>query len=221
MFHMPSWAYFVQMRTTVYRVVDVRLFLGQVHVLLDVLDGPVGAGRHGLHRGAGEPEDHGPAAHEAEQHRGVRQAQGQKPRLAQQQDDRENHRRGADHGRADQHRLGRRLEGVAGRVVGFQVVLADLEVGVEAEVAADLFLDAGNLLGLGQLEDRLGVVGHGAVAVHGDVDRPHAQEAERHQAEGEDGADADGRLAPHQLHHHQVVEAQQTDEVGARHQGQR
>ena len=60
--------------------------------------------------------------------------------------------------------------------------------GVEAEVALDLFLDAGDLLGLGQLEDRLGVVGHRAVAVHGDGDRPHAQEAERHQAEGEDGA---------------------------------
>ena len=107
-------------------------------------------------------------------------------RLAQQQDDREDHRRRADDGRADEHRLGRRLERVAGRVVGFQVVLAVLEVGLEAEVALDLLLDARNVLGLGQFEDRLGVVGHRAVAVDGDVDRAHAQEAERHQAEGED-----------------------------------
>ena len=70
-----------------------------------------------------------------------------------------------------------------------------LEVGLEAEVALDLLLDAGDVLGLGQLEDRLGVVGHRAVAIDGDVDRPHAQEAERHQAEGEDRADADERLA--------------------------
>ena len=67
--------------------------------------------------------------------------------------------------------------------------------GVEAEVALDLLLDAGDLLGLGQLEDRLGVVGHRAVAIDGDVDRAHAQEAERHQAEGEDRADADERPA--------------------------
>ena len=40
----------------------------------------------------------------------------------------------------------------------------------------------GMLLGLGQLENGLGVVRHGAVAVHGDVDRSHAQEAERHHA---------------------------------------
>ncbi len=38
-----------------------------------------------------------------------------------------------------------------------------------------------------QLVDRLGVVGDGAVRVDGDGDRPHAQEAERDQAEGEDG----------------------------------
>ena len=40
-----------------------------------------------------------------------------------------------DDGGADEHGLGGRLEGVAGRVVGFEVVLAALEVGVEAEVA--------------------------------------------------------------------------------------
>ena len=67
-------------------------------------------------------------------------------------------------------------------------------------------LDAGNVLGLGQLEDRLGVVGHRAVAVDGDGDRTHAQEAEGHQAEGEDRADADQRLPVIKLDLHHVVE---------------
>ena len=92
------------------------------------------------------------------------------------------------------------------------------EVRLEAEVALDLVLDAGDVLGLGQLEDGLGVVGHRAIAIDGDVDRAHAEEAERDQAEGEDGADADERLALHELHQHEVVEALQADEVGARHQ---
>ena len=77
-------------------------------------------------------------------------------RFAQQQDDREDHRRGADDGRADEHRLGRRLERVAGRVVRFEVMLALVEVGLEAEVPLDLLLDAGNALGLGELENRSG-----------------------------------------------------------------
>ncbi len=66
-------------------------------------------------------------------------------------------------------------------------MLALFEIGVEAKVAFDLFLDAGDMFGLGQLEDGLGVVGHRAIAIDGDIHRPHAQEAERHQAEGEDG----------------------------------
>ena len=62
--------------------------------------------------------------------------------VGQQHDDREDHRRGADHRGADQHRLGRRLEGVAGAVVLLEEVLGLLEVGVEAEVLLDLLLDA-------------------------------------------------------------------------------
>ena len=92
------------------------------------------------------------------------------------------------------------------------------EVGLETEVPLDLFLDAGNVLGLGQFEDGLGVVGHGAVAVHGDVDRAHAQEAERHQAEREDRADADQRPARHELHAHDVVKPLQADEEGHGHE---
>jgi len=91
----------------------------------------------------------------------------------------------ADHRRADEHRLGRRLERVAGRVVRLEVVLALLEVRREAEVALDLLLDARLALRLRQLEDRLGVVRHRAVAVDRDVHRAHAEEAERDHAERE------------------------------------
>jgi hypothetical protein len=63
--------------------------------------------------------------------------------LGQQHDDREDHRRRADHRGADQHRLGGRLEGVAGAVVLLEEVLGLLEVGGEAEVLLDLLFDAG------------------------------------------------------------------------------
>ena len=120
----------------------------------------------------------------------VGQAQVQHARLAQQQDDREDHRRGADDGGADEHGLGGRLEGVAGRVVGLEVMLAAARSRAsKPKSRLDFLLDAGDVFGLGQLEDRLGIVGHRAVAIDGDVDRAHAQEAERDQAEREDGAD--------------------------------
>ena len=56
-------------------------------------------------------------------------------------DDREDHRGRADDGGADEHRLGGRLEGVAGAVVLLEEVLGLLEVQVEAEVLLDLVLD--------------------------------------------------------------------------------
>src|SRR6266478_4231241 len=56
-------------------------------------------------------------------------------------------------GRADEHGLGSRLEGVAGRVVRFEVMFAALEVRLEAEVALDLVLDTADLFGLGQFKD--------------------------------------------------------------------
>ena len=70
----------VQIRTTVLESSMSASVLVEVHVLLDELDGPIGAGGHGLHRGAAEPEDHRAAADEAEQHRGVGQAQVQHAR---------------------------------------------------------------------------------------------------------------------------------------------
>ena len=56
----------------------------------------------------------------------------------QQHDDAEHHRGGADDGGADEHRLGRGLEGVARAVAFFELILGVLEVGVEAEIALDL-----------------------------------------------------------------------------------
>jgi hypothetical protein len=65
--------------------------------------------------------------------------------------------------------------------------LAFSKLGGEAEVLLDLVLDAGDGLDEAELVDALGVVGDGAVAVDGDGDRAHAEEAEGHEAEREDG----------------------------------
>ena len=101
-------------------------------------------------------------------------------------DDREDHRGCAHHGRADQHRLGRSLEGIAGSVVGFQQVLRALELRVDAVVLLQLGFDAGNSFDQRQLVNRLSIVGDRPVGIHGDRHRSHAQEAERDQAKRED-----------------------------------
>ena len=104
-------------------------------------------------------------------------------------------RGGADHGGADEHRLGGGLEGVARAVVLLEEVLGLLEVGLEAEVLLDLLLDVRERLDVRELVDRLGVVGDRAVGVDRDGDRAHAEEAEGHQAEGEDrGGAASGSV---------------------------
>ncbi len=100
----------------------------------------------------------------------------------------------------------------------FQVMLAAFEIGFKAEVTLDFFLDAGDVLGLGQLEDRLSVVGHRAVAIDGDVDRAHAEESERHQTKCKDGTDAYKRLSFDQLDHHQTIQALKAHEEGDGHQ---
>ena len=102
-------------------------------------------------------------------------------------DDGEDHGGGADDGGADQHRLGRGLEGVAGAVVLLEQVLGAFEVTVDVVVFLSSLLMSGTRLDQGKLVDRLGVVGHRAVGVYGDGHRAHAEEAEGHQAEGEHG----------------------------------
>ena len=146
MLNMPFCAYWVQISTTFLQS-SIEAFSAplELDVLLDELDRAVGAGGDRLHRGAGEPVDHRAAGDEAEQERRVQHRElarccSVRP-FGEQQDDREDHRRGADDGGADEHRLGGRLEGVAGAVVLLEVVLACSKSGVEAEVLLDLVLD--------------------------------------------------------------------------------
>ena len=176
--------------------------------MLDVFHRPVSAGGDGLHRGPAEPVDHRPAADEAEEDRGIGEAQGEEPLFFEREDDREDHRRRPHHRRADEHRLGSRLEGVAGRVIGLEIMLPLLEVGREAEVALDLLLDPRDLFCLGELEHRLGVVGDRAVTVDGDRHRPHAEEAKGDQAKGEDRG-----IFPHHL-----IQPQLADDKRPKHQ---
>ena len=127
--------------------------------------------------------------------------------VSQRHDDGKDHGGGSDDGGADEHRFGRGLERVSCPVVFLQQLLGRLEVEIEPEVPLDILLDAGHLLDQGELVNGLGVVGHRAIAVHRDRDRAHAQKAERHQTEGEDGRGL-----------HQIAQAERADPVGDGHQ---
>ena len=143
MLNMPFCAYCVQISTT-FLLSSTEAFVDafELDVRLDELDRAVGAGRHRLGRRAGEPVDHRAAGDQAEQERRVQErelvAGSCVEPVGEHHDDREDHRRGADDRRADQHRLGGGLEGVAGAVVLLEEVLGPLEVDVEAEVLLDL-----------------------------------------------------------------------------------
>jgi hypothetical protein len=127
--------------------------------------------------------------------------------VRQHHDDREDHGGGSDDRGANQHGLGRGLEGVAGAVVLLQQLLGPVEVDLVAVLLLDLFLGALDLRDLGELEHALCVVRHGAVGIDGDRDRTHAEEAEGDQAEREHGR-----------RHHQCPEAHPTEVVGGAHQ---
>ena len=94
--------------------------------------------------------------------------------VGQRHDDRKRHRRRADNGRADQHRLGSGLERVTCSVVLLEQVFGPIELHVEAEFALETFLDAGNLFDDRQFEDRLGIVRNRTVRVDRNRDRAHA-----------------------------------------------
>jgi hypothetical protein len=102
-------------------------------------------------------------------------------------DDRESHGGCAHHGGADQHRLCRSLECIAGSIIGFQQVFRAFELRVDVEVLLQLGFDAGNSFDQRQLVDGLSIVGNRTVGIDGDGDRTHAQEAERDQAKREHG----------------------------------
>ena len=142
MLNMPFCAYCVQISTTfLLSSTDALVGALEVDVRLDELDRAVGAGGDGLRGRAGEPVDHRAAGDQAEQERRVQDRQVRdelrlEP-VREHDDDREDHRRRADDGGADQHRLGGRLERVAGAVVLLEQVLRALEVRREAVLALD------------------------------------------------------------------------------------
>ena len=104
--------------------------------------------------------------------------------VLQQNNDPEHHGSSSHHRRANQHRLGSRLEGVARAVALFKLVFGILEIRLEAKGALDLLcVDVSTRLNLTQFIDRLRVVSNWSVTVHGDGYRPHPQKAEGHQSE--------------------------------------
>ena len=199
-------------------VADGGFLLVQLDVFLDVDDRPVGAGHHGLHGGSGEPVDHAAAHEETENDLRMDQAQfgddvAEEP--LEQNDDPEDHRRGADDGRADEDRLGRGLEGISGPVGGFEEVFRLLEIGFDAVMLFHDLFGVFTALDHRKLVDRLGVVRYRAEAVHRDGDRPHPEESEGDQTEGEDRRRKnEGRR--HQPHDGSALR----DQVGDQHQNQ-
>ena len=147
------------------------------------------------------------------QHREVADVLGEA--VGEQHDDREDHGRRTDNRRADQHRFGRGLEGVASPDVIFEETLGLVDVEGDAEGFLDFLFDVGQLFDGGEFVDGLGVVSDRAVAVNGDGHRPHAEEAEGDQAKGEDGGH-DAGLGRVGVDH--GSEFALRDQVGAGHQ---
>ena len=85
--------------------------------------------------------------------------------------------------------------------------LAFSKLGLKPKSRSISVRDVRHPLDRGELEHGLSVVGDRAVGVDGDCHRPHAEEAERHESEGED------RRGEHQL-----AEAVEADPVADGHQ---
>ena len=105
--------------------------------------------------------------------------------LRQRHDDRENHRRGAHHSRANQHRFRRCLERIAGPVIGLEQVLRALKVNGKVEIFLDLGLNVRYRLDQRQFVNGLRIIRDWTVGVDRDCDRSHPKESERHQSERE------------------------------------
>ena len=101
------------------------------------------------------------------------------------------------------------LNVLPGAVVFFQQILGAIEIHVEVEVFLDLRFDVRDLLDQREFINRLRVVGDRTVGIDRDRHRPHAEEAEGHQAESED------RRRQHARRHRQSHRA---DVVGDGHQ---
>src|SRR5208283_5264862 len=160
----------------------------QLDVALDEFHRAVSARGHGLRGRASEPVNHSAAGDQAEyegsvEERKLVQVVGEA--VGKRHDDGEDHGGCADHGRADEDWLCGGLERVAGAVVGFQEILGALEIHVDVVVLLQFRLDVGNLLDHRKLKHGWRGVGDRTVGIHGDGYRPHAEEAESHQAESE------------------------------------
>ena len=162
----------------------------QLDVALDELHRAIGAGGDRLRAGAGEPVDHRAAGDQAQQEWRVHQ------------------RELVDVRRSEPLVRATMVEKImvvapttavpisTGLEVALKVLpapsfssrfsLAFSKLRREAEVLLNVLRDAGERFDGGKLVDGLRVVGDRAVAIHRDGDRSHAEEAERHQAEGED-----------------------------------
>ncbi len=162
----------------------------ELDVFLDEDDRAVSAGDDGLRARAGEPVNHRATHEQAENDLRLDEAQmfNRVPKnILEQHDDAENHRGRADHGRADQHGLGRGFEGVPGTIAFFEFELGVGEIGFEAEILFNLRADVRLGFDAAQFIDGLGVVGDRAKAVHGNRHRRHREKTKRHEAEREDG----------------------------------
>ena len=142
MFNMPFCAYCVQMATT-FLESETEAFSALSSLMCDLMNSTAryAPGRNGLRGGARKPIDHRAAGDQAQQKRRVEDREigimhWRFSPFGERHDDREDHGGGAHHRGADQHRLGGRLEGVAGAVVLFQVLLGLLEIRLEAEIRA-------------------------------------------------------------------------------------
>ena len=182
----------------------------QLDVALDEFHRAISAGSHRLHGSAGEPIDDRATAYQPEYKRRVQQREhlgiDLEP-VGECHDDGKNHGGGAHHRGSDQHWFGRGLEGIAGAIVGFQQVLGASELNVKVVVLAQLGFDVGDILNERELINGLGVICDRAIRIHGDGHRPHAQKAERHQAESK-----------YRLSHHQAVQPHGAEVVGDGHQ---
>ncbi len=119
----------------------------QLDIGLDELDSPIGAGADGLRGCAGKPVDHRAAGNQSEQEQRIeRRKIGNQSRIqvpewvgsVKAHDDGKDHRRRADNGRTDQHRLRRGLERIAGPVVLLEMLLGLFELRIETEVLLDV-----------------------------------------------------------------------------------
>ncbi len=184
----------------------------QPDIALDILYSAICPGGDRLSGSPGKPVDYTSPGYEAQYGIGVKQVENllrvNPQHILYNQDQGENHGGGANYRGTYQHRFGSGFEGIAGPVVGFQIMLGFVEIGFKAEFFLNLFVHILDLFDQGQFVNGLRVVSYRAIAVHRNGHRSHPQHTEGYQAESEDGGIA-----------HYIAESESTEIVGHRHQG--